>query len=594
MPSVTAGRVIAVLSLFVFAAACADQGALAPTDPSAAGFDLVGAEETDSAPLVLYPQDGPLFADPEEHSFAAEAFADARFAPDEIGIAASTAGIGITAITATTGPSIRIGVVQTASTILLGSAGDYTIRDKANGVIVLSGTNGTATVTLAAVPEAYIYHQVTCSSAAAVSTLRAAADALGYFTLVETIPACTRLLIGRLPTTSTTAQRNAFELELISHGLATPAAFPRTITIGNQTVYRITRGTFATQSVNPVVVTSSTGIIRIGGSTSTLRSYRGKGEARVNSLATLAGINELPVEQYLYGVVPQELGPIAYPEVEAQKAQAVAARTYAMAGFGKRSGDGYDLRATTDDQVYGGYAVEHPVSSAAIDATAGVVAMYNGKLISALFSSTSGGHTADNDESFAGAPAAYLRGLPDAERGRALQRVPSLEVFRAHANPTSLRAMKEGDFDSNWGRLHRWTFEWTAEEISDVISAFAQRDVGRVLAINVLERGPSGRATKIEYVTEVNTFTDTKDRIRASLRSVNANGSFSNLPSTLFFVEPVREHGLATGGYRVYGGGFGHGVGLSQTGAVGMAEKGHGYEEILMHYYTGIALATLY
>ena len=584
MHSVTAGRFIVVLSLFIVAAGCADQGAIAPTGP-AAGFDLAGAEEADSAPLVLYHQDGPLFTEPEEYSFAADAFADARLA---------TAELGMAAMAATAAPSIRIGVVQTASTILLGSTGDYTIRDKANGVLVLSGTNGTATVTLAAVPESYIYHQVMCSSVSAVSTRRAAADALGYFTLVETIPACTRLLIGRLPTSSTTAERNAFEFVLISQGLAAPEAFPRTITIGNQTVYRITRGTFVTQSVNPVVVTSSTGIVRIGATTGTLRSYRGKGEARVNSVATLAGINELPVEEYLYGVVPQELGPIAYPEVEAQKAQAVAARTYAIAGFGKRLGDGYDLRATTDDQVYGGYAVEHPVSSAAVDATAGVVAMHNGKLISALFSSTSGGHTADNDEAFVGAPAAYLRGLPDAERGRALQHVPSLEVFRAHANPTSLRAMKEGDFDSNWGKLHRWTFEWTADEISDVISAFAQQDVGDVVAINVLERGPSGRATLIEYVTEAGVFTDTRDRIRASLRSVNANGTFSNLPSTLFFVEPVRQHGVATGGYRVYGGGFGHGVGLSQTGAVGMAEKGHGYEEILMHYYTGIALVTQY
>ena len=122
----------------------------------------------------------------------------------------------------------------------------------------------------------------------------------------------------------------------------------RTVTIGNQTVYRITRGTLVVQNVNPVVITSSTGIITIGATASSARPYRGKGEARINSVATLAGINELPVEEYLYGVVPQELGPIAFPEFEAQKAQAVAARTYAIAGFGKRAGDGYDLRATPE------------------------------------------------------------------------------------------------------------------------------------------------------------------------------------------------------------------------------------------------------
>ena len=580
MSSVVARRVIAVLALFALVAGCADQG---PIEPAAPTFDveLGNGEDTDSGPLVLYPQDEPLANGPEARSFAGAGILSARIATNTLETAATAAS---------TGPSIRIGVFQSSDTIFLGSTSDYTIRDKANNVLVLSGTNGAARVTLAAVPEAYYYHQVMCSNVTAVSARRAAADALGYFTLVEQISACTRLLIGRQPITSTTAQRTAFKNTLISQGLAASDAFARSITIGNQTVYRITRGTFTTQNVNPVVVTSSTGIVTIGTTATALRRYRGKGEARINSSAKLAGVNELPVEHYLYGVVPQELGPVAFPEVEAQKAQAVAARTYAIAGFGKRGGDGYDLRATTDDQVYGGYSVEHPVSSAAVDATAGVVAMYNGKLISALFSSTSGGHTSDNEEAFDGAPAAYLRGVPDAERGRALQHVPSLEVFRAHANPTSLRAMKEGDFDSNWGRLHRWSFEWSAEEISRVVSEFARRPVGRVHAINVLERGPSGRVLRIEYVTDAGTFSDMKDRIRASLRSVNASGTLSNLPSTLFFVEPVRERGSETGGFRVYGGGFGHGVGLSQTGAVGMAEKGHSYEEILMHYYRGITL----
>ena len=555
---------------------CTDRGPTDPGAPAAPAFDIDGFVDSDTGDLVLYPSDGPAAAG-EMTARAVDG--------DAIGLAALAAPV----------PTIRIGVVQSSSSIVLGSTADYAIRDKANGVLVMSGTNGTATMTLAAVPEAYVYYQVTCSSVATVSARKAAAEALGYFTLTESIPACTRLLIGRLPTTSTAAQRTAFKNTLIAQGLAASDAFARTVTIGTQTIYRITRGATSVQNVNPVVVTSSTGLVRIGSSTSTLQSYRGKGEARINSAAMLAGINELPVEEYLYGVVPRELGPIQYPEVEAQKAQAVAARTYAMAGFGKRSGDGYDLRATTDDQVYGGYAAEHPVSSAAVDATMGVVAMSNGHLISALFSSTSGGHTADNDEAFTGAPASYLRGVPDAERGRALQHVPSLEVFRAHANPTSLRAAKEGDFDSNWGSLHRWTFDWTAEEISTVVSAFAGQPVGRVLAINVLERGPSGRVLRIEYVTENGVFVHAKDAIRSSLRYINASGSPTNLPSTLFFVEPVEPRGNQPGGgFRVYGGGFGHGVGLSQTGAVGMAEKGHRYDEILMHYYRGITLDAAY
>ena len=565
-------RFTAIAILIAFVSACADRAPVGPS--SSAAFDLSNGLDPDTGDLVLYPSDAVAPEEGDAHSFSA--------GQPSFSIAA-----------AVTAPSIRVGVVQTSNSIVLGSLGDYTIRDRATGVLIFAGTNGSATVTRTAA-EAYVYYQVMCSSVSAVSTRRAAADQAGYFTLVDPIAACTRLLIGRLPTSSTGTQRTNFKNELIAKGLAASDAFPRTVEIGTGTIYTIRRGTVTSQSVNPVVVTSSTGIVTIGPTATTLRRYRGKGEARTNSSATLAGVNELPVEQYLYGVVPQELGPIAYPEVEAQKAQAVAARTYAIAGLGKRGSDGYDLRATTDDQVYGGYAVEHPISSAAIDATAGVVATYNGNLISALFSSTSGGHTANNDEAFVGAPAAYLRGVPDAQRGRALQHVPSLEVFRAHANPTSLRAMKEGDFDSNWGRFHRWTFEWTSAEISRAISAFAGKSVGAVLAINVLERGPSGRVTKIEYLTEAGRFTAEKDPIRASLKTVNASGTLSNLLSTLFFIEPIREGGQETGGYRVYGGGFGHGVGLSQTGAVGMAEKGHGYEEILMHYYRGITLVDRY
>ncbi|MFN2567851.1 MAG: hypothetical protein ABR499_22900, partial [Gemmatimonadaceae bacterium] len=113
----------------------------------------------------------------------------------------------------------------------------------------------------------------------------------------------------------------------------------------------------------------------------------------------------------------------------------------------------------------------------------------------------------------------------------------------------------------------------------------------------VLQRGPSGRVMEIAYVTEsAGIVKATKDQqIRASLRFFNAQGVPSNLLSTLFFIEPV--HDKKTGeltGYRAFGGGFGHGVGMSQTGAVGMAEKGRTYQKILKHYYRDIELADWY
>ena len=108
-----------------------------------------------------------------------------------------------------------------------------------------------------------------------------------------------------------------------------------------------------------------------------------------------------------------------------------------------------------------------------------------------------------------------------------------------------------------------------------MLSAWKGFDVGAVHAIKVLERGPSGRVLLIEYVTDAGSFTDTKDRIRSSLRFVNASGTMSNLPSTLFFIEhTVDPHTNVRDRFVAYGAGFGHGVGMGQTGAVGMAEVG--------------------
>lgn len=507
----------------------------------------------------------------------------------------SQAPVGAPSLLLTPGPvrDIRIGVVQGATSIALGSSAGYTISDKLTGFVFMTGTGGSATVTFAAAPPAAYRLQVVCGSAANVAARKAAAEAAGYVTFTQLHPtlSCIRLFLGQFapPPANTFAARTAFKNKMVAEGHAPADAFWVVVSTG-PVVYRVTRGSTVLETLSPVRVVSSSGIVTING-----KAYRGKGEAIQNGAGALAGVNELPVEQYLYGVLPLELGPIAYPEIEAQKAQAIAARTYALAGFNKRASNGYDLRATTDDQVYGGYSVEHPVSNAAVDATAGEVVTYNGALISALFSSTSGGHTANNEEAFAAPPAAYLRGVPDAERGKALEHVPSVEVFRAHANATSLRGLKKGDFESNWAKYHRWTFEWTNAEITSVISGFALEPVGRVLAINVLERGPSGRAIRVEYVTDAGTFTSVRDGTRAALKYIGSNGLPANLPSTLFFVEPVLDRETkAVAGFRVYGAGFGHGVGMGQTGAVGMAEKGHSYWEILTHYYRGVEITSWY
>lgn len=505
-------------------------------------------------------------------------------------LSTSRPSLSATAV-ATPAGYIRIGVVPAATSVATGGTGPFVVKNRTTGAVLLTADAGTVSVSLGSNSVSVTRYrlQVTCTSEAGRDALIARAQAQGVATYAENAGPCWRVMLGSFdpPPASTYSARVAFKNDMIARGLAASDAFWKVVTsVSGTTVYRVSHSGGTVDSGDPVRIEAVSGHVLLNG-----QPYRGAAEVAVNSSGALAGINELPLEQYLYGVVPRELGPIAYPEVEAQKAQAVAARTYALSGLGKRRADGYDLLATTADQVYGGYGAEHPVSNQAVDETAGIVATYEGRLIQALFSSTSGGHTSDNEEVYNSSPVAYLRGVPDAQRGRALEHVPTLEVFRNSANPASLRATRNGDFEANWARYHRWTFEWTAAEISSVISAFAGQNVGRVLAINTLERGPSGRVLRIEYVTEAGTFYDTKDRIRSSLKFINSTGTPSNLLSTLFFIEPVTDRRTReVTGFKVYGGGFGHGVGMAQTGAVGMAEKGATYDEILKHYYRGITL----
>lgn len=140
------------------------------------------------------------------------------------------------------------------------------------------------------------------------------------------------------------------------------------------------------------------------------RSYRGRFHVRASAGSVLL-INELNLESYLRGVVPAEMGPSAFPELEALKAQAVAARTYTVAHLGDHADEGYDICATPACQVYRGVGVEHRLSDRAVRETAGLIATYGGRPIDAMYTSTCGGHTEDAAALFPERAAPYLKGV---------------------------------------------------------------------------------------------------------------------------------------------------------------------------------------
>jgi stage II sporulation protein D len=141
-------------------------------------------------------------------------------------------------------------------------------------------------------------------------------------------------------------------------------------------------------------------------------SYRGSLEARVTRSGNLQVINEVDLEEYLRGVVPNEMGPGVYPELQALKAQAVAARTYIIANLGQFAEDGFDVCDTPGCQVYRGSGTEHPLTDQAVAETRDQILTWEGQPIDALYTSTCGGHTEDGVAVFADKTGPYLKGVP--------------------------------------------------------------------------------------------------------------------------------------------------------------------------------------
>jgi len=164
----------------------------------------------------------------------------------------------------------------------------------------------------------------------------------------------------------------------------------------------------ATGRTRLVAVPSKGGRIEVDGAV-----YRGVVELRIDRFGRVRPINWIEMEHYLLGVVPRELGPEVWPQLEALKAQAVAARTYAWRNRGQFADDGYDLCATPRCQVYGGASAEHPLSDRAVSATRHEILTWKSRPIVAYYTATCGGHTEDGQNIFPEESARpYLKGVP--------------------------------------------------------------------------------------------------------------------------------------------------------------------------------------
>lgn len=283
--------------------------------------------------------------------------------------------------------------------------------------------------------------------------------------------------------------------------------------------------------------------------------YRGEFEifrTRFQDTPGLTLINDVEVEDYLRGVVPREIGFLREESFEAMKSQAVAARTYAVRNLGRRIALGFDLFATSADQVYGGAGAEHPLTDRAVRETAGEILVYGGEPIEAFYHSTCGGTTAARHQVWGGEARPYLVPVSD----------------------------RLGDtFACSLSKYFHWREKYSPEDIERVFNSDPS-----TFEIAVMERDSSGRAAVLSMKDGVLTTLTQGDRIRWALPQQNG----SPLRSTLFEIEPADN-----GGFAVEGRGWGHGIGMCQMGAHGRSRAGHRYDDILSHYYPGAKIVLL-
>ena len=310
-------------------------------------------------------------------------------------------------------------------------------------------------------------------------------------------------------------------------------------------------------------------------------------------------VNVLDLQDYLKGVVPNEM-PVSFG-IEALKAQAVAARNYVLSPRTRLVKE-YDVVDSVASQVYFGANTEDNLSNRAVEETEGIIALYNWNLILAQYSSTAGGYT----ESFANAfsdPA--NKKFPSSSKPYLVAKADMLTQPPLVTEEQVRYYMNKPDSYDVRSPYYRWQKEWTKEELQEVLSKtlvaqsktgfvfpklMKSEDFGELVSIKPISRGESGKLIDVEIKTTKGTFDVQKELV---IRRVFQKNNIS-LPSANVVFDFLNDEETGETKVVAYGGGFGHGVGMSQYGAGFMGkELKMPYDKILKHYYTGISLTTI-
>lgn len=301
------------------------------------------------------------------------------------------------------------------------------------------------------------------------------------------------------------------------------------------------------------------------------KEYRGKLQILHNTrLNTLIPVNVLTMDEYLQGVISSEM-PVQFP-MDALRAQAVLARTYALKHLGKHKAYGYDVCDTQNCQVYGGVNAESERANAAVESTVGETLAYNGKPIESVFSANCGGITQSSKEA-GWSETPYLHPVSDYK-----------DFDFSHLQPYHFKNLLQyyhdaySRYDKNVSlAAFRWVRVVEEKELQGVIKR-QKKDIGPIKALIPLRRGRSGYVSRLLVQGTKGSVTLNKENV------IRNNLSLGLLRSSYFVVEPNYENRQLKY-FIFYGGGWGHGVGFDQTGAAGRADAGQDYKTILNHYF---------
>lgn len=331
-----------------------------------------------------------------------------------------------------------------------------------------------------------------------------------------------------------------------------------------------------------VEISASQGIIQVGTEAERNgRFYGGNLRLQPNAYGNYTLVNQVALETYLRGVVPHEIGTTAQPAV--LEVQAILARTYVLRNLRRFAIDGYQLCADTQCQVYNGLTGTAASTDRAIAATQGQVLTYQNELVDALYSSSTGGVTAPFNDIWYGANRPYLQAKIDSVNPKwdlSRQSLADEKNFRAFIS------QRQG-FNEEREELFRWRSEGLLADLNQDLRRYLNRlrsplaGFQTIRKLEVTQRSAAGRVLKL---------TATTDAGKVELEKDDVLNAFEPPNSTLFYLEPLYTRDRSLVGYAFVGGGFGHGVGLSQTGTYHLGKLGWSSDRILNFYFPATQL----